>query len=81
MPWDKSTAPGLRSGRINKTKMDQETKTALDAACPTTTMSPAQIVNAYIDQCCGNSFAEAEKFFREVGDNSGIASVDHFEKF
>lgn len=61
--------------------MDQETKAALDAACPTTTMSPAQIVNAYIDQCCGNSFAEAEKFFREVGDNSGIASVDHFEKF
>lgn len=61
--------------------MDQETKATLDAALPKTTMSPREIVNAYIDQCCGNSFAEAEAFFRKMGDNSGIASVDHFEKF
>ena len=61
--------------------MDQEIQDALNVACPKTTMSPAEIVNAYIDQCCGNSFAEAEKFFRKMGDNSGIASVDHYEKF
>ena len=81
MPWDKLIAPGLRPGRINKTKMEKEIQDALNAACPKTTMSPAEIVNAYIDQCCGNSFAEAEKFFRDMGDNSGIVSVDHFEKF
>ena len=60
--------------------MPWDKPTALDAACPKTSMSPTQIVNAYIE-CCENSFAEAEKFFREVGDNSSIASVDHFEKF
>ena len=81
MPWDKLIALGLRPGRINKIKMNQEIQDALNAACPKTTMSPTEIVNAYIDQCCGNSFAEAEKFFRKMGDNSGIASVDHYEKF
>ena len=61
--------------------MEKEIQDALNVACPKTTMSPAEIVNAYIDQCCGNSFAEAEKFFRDMEDNSGIVSVDHFEKF
>lgn len=71
---DKSTAPGLRPGRINtKTKMD--TNEFLDKVLPRTTMSKDEMVKVLSDASEDSLFRDAEKFFRSMGDNSGVATM------
>ena len=53
----------------------------LDSLLPKIPMSPKEIVNYFVDNCCDNTFAEAEKFFRKMGDNSGICSCSIPEKY
>ena len=47
----------------------------LDSLLPEIPMSPKEIVNYFVDNYFDNTFAEAEKFFRKMGDNSGICSI------
>ena len=64
MPWDKSTAPRLRPGRINKTKMD--TNEFLDKVLPRTTMSEEEMAKAVLDASEDSLFRDAEKCFRSM---------------
>ena len=74
MPWDKLTAPGLRPGRINnKKKMTKEE--FLDKVLPRTTMSEEEMAKAVSDASEDSLFRDAEKYFRSMGDNSGVASM------
>ena len=73
MPWDKLTAPGLWPGRINKTKMD--TNEFLDNVLPRTTISEEEMAKAVLDASEDSLFRDAEKCFRSMGDNSGVASM------
>ena len=74
MLWDKLTAPGLRPRRINnKKKMTKEE--FLDKVLPRTTMSKEEMVKAVSDASEDSLFCDAEKCFRSMGDNSGVASM------
>ena len=70
---DKSTAPGLRPGRINKTKMN--TNEFLDKVLPRTTMSQEEMIKVISEESADSAFSEAEKSARMMGDNSGICGM------
>lgn len=53
----------------------------LDSLLPEIPMSPKEIVNYFVDNYSDNTFAEAEKFFRKMGDNSSICSCSIAEKY
>ena len=70
---DKSVAPGLRPGRINKTKMTNEE--FLDKVLPKTTMSKDEMIKIISEESADSAFSEAEKSARMMGDNSGICGI------
>lgn len=47
----------------------------LDKVLPRTTMSKEEMVKAVSDESEDSLFRDAEKFFRSIGDNSGIATM------
>ena len=74
MPWDKLIAPGFRPGRINnKKKMTKEE--FLDKVLPRTTMSEDEMTKAISYASEDSLFRDAEKCFRSMGDNSGVATM------
>ena len=47
----------------------------LDKVLPRTTMSKEEMVKAVSDESEESLFRDAEKWFRSIGDNSGIATM------
>ena len=47
----------------------------LDKVLPRATMSKEEMVKAVSDESEDSLFRDAEKFFRSIGDNSGIATM------
>ena len=47
----------------------------LDKVLPRTTMSKEEMVKAVFDESEDSLFRDAEKCFRSMGDNSGIATL------
>lgn len=47
----------------------------LDKVLPRTTMSKEEMVKAVSDESEDSLFSDAEKWFRSMGDNSGIATM------
>lgn len=52
-----------------------DTNEFLDKVLPRTTMSKDEIVKAISDASEDSMFHDAEKFFRSIGDNSGVATM------
>ncbi len=67
MPWDKSIA--------HNTKTKMNTSEFLDKVLPRTTMSKEEMVKAVSDASEDSLFRDAEKCFRSMGDNSGVATM------
>lgn len=47
----------------------------LDKVLPRTTMSKEEMIKVVSDESEDSLFRDAEKFFRSIGDNSGIATM------
>lgn len=47
----------------------------LDKVLPRTTMSKEEMVKAVSEEAEDSLFRDAEKWFRSIGDNSGIATM------
>lgn len=75
MPWDKSTAPWLRPGRINTKQKKMTKEEFLYKVLPRTTMSKDEMAKAVSDASEDSLFRDAEKCFRSMGDNSGVAAM------
>lgn len=52
-----------------------DTNEFLDKVLPRTTMSKEEMVKAVSDESEDSLFRDAEKWFRSIGDNSGIATM------
>ena len=47
----------------------------LDKVLPRTTMSKEEMIKVVSDESEDSLFRDAEKFFRSIGDNSGVATM------
>lgn len=52
-----------------------DTNEFLDKVLPRTTMSKDEMVKAISDASEDSMFCDAEKWFRSIGDNSGVATM------
>lgn len=52
-----------------------DTNEFLDKVLPRTTMSKEEMVKVLSDASEDSMFRDAEKFFRSIGDDSGVATV------
>lgn len=52
-----------------------EKKEFLDKVLPRTTMSKEEMIKVVSDESEDSLFRDAEKWFRSIGDNSGIATM------
>ena len=52
-----------------------DTNEFLDKVLPRTTMSKEEMVKTVSDASEDSLFCDAEKYFRSIGDNSGVAAM------
>lgn len=61
--------------RIERLKQKMTNEEFLDEVLPRTTMSESEMAKAVYDASEDSLFRDAEKCFRAMGDNSGVASM------